>query len=127
MELDHVGVAAADASGLAAMFGELFDAPVVHEEEFDGMSVLFLELGGSYFELLEPHEDGAIGQYLDEQGPGIHHVAVRTDDVSDALARAREVGVELVDEEPRQGAWGHDVAFLHPNSTGGVLVEFVSH
>ncbi|SFG12898.1 methylmalonyl-CoA epimerase [Halopelagius inordinatus] len=127
MELDHVGVASADAAGLAAMFEELFDAPLVHEEEFDGMSVLFLELGGSYFELLEPHEEGAIGRYLDEYGPGIHHVAVRTDSVADALDTAREVGVELIDENPRQGAWGHEVAFLHPKSTGGVLVEFVSH
>jgi methylmalonyl-CoA/ethylmalonyl-CoA epimerase len=135
MELDHVGIAAADATGLAALFERLFDASVAHEEEFDGMAVAFLDLGGghegdssgSYLELLEPREDGAIARYLDSHGPGIHHLAVRTDDIDAALDAARGAGVELVDEEPRPGAWGHDVAFLHPKSTGGVLVEFVSH
>ena len=140
MEFDHLGVATADATGLAALFAELFDAPVAHEEEFDGMSVVFLELGdgpasgtsadasaGRYFELLEPHEGGAISRYLEENGPGIHHVALRTDDVVGALETARGAGVECIDEEPRPGAWGHEVAFLHPKSTGGVLVEFVGH
>ncbi|ADQ67428.1 methylmalonyl-CoA epimerase [Halogeometricum borinquense DSM 11551] len=127
MEFDHLGVATADATGLAALFTELFDAPVAHEEEFDGMTVLFLELEDGYFELLEPHEDGAIGRYLENNGPGIHHVALHTDDIEGALETARGAGVELIDHEPRPGAWGHDVAFLHPKSTGGVLVEFVSH
>ncbi|ELZ26087.1 methylmalonyl-CoA epimerase [Halogeometricum pallidum JCM 14848] len=127
MEFDHIGVATADATGLAALFAELFDAPVAHEEEFDGMSVVFLELGSGYFELLEPHEGGAISRYLDENGPGIHHVALRTDDVTGALETARGAGVECIDEDPRPGAWGHEVAFLHPKSTGGVLVEFVEH
>lgn len=127
MEFDHLGVATPDATGLAALYAELFDAPVAHEEEFDGMTVLFLELSDGYFELLEPHEGGAISAYLDEHGPGIHHVALRTDDVVSALETARGAGVDCIDEEPRPGAWGHDVAFLHPASTGGVLVEFVSH
>ncbi len=127
MDFDHVGVATDDAAGLASLFGDLFDAPVAHEETFDGMSVVFLELGGGYFELLEPHEDGAIASYLDSHGPGIHHVALATDDAAAALETAREAGVELVDEEPRPGAWGHEVAFLHPGSTGGVLVEYVEH
>lgn len=127
MEFDHLGVATADATGLAALFAELFDAPVAHEEEFDGMSVVFLELGAGYFELLEPHESGAISSYLDEYGPGIHHVALRTDDITGALETARGAGVECIDEDPRPGAWGHEVAFLHPKSTGGVLVEFVEH
>jgi methylmalonyl-CoA/ethylmalonyl-CoA epimerase len=91
------------------------------------MAVRFLELDEGYFELLEPAEDGAIARFLDRQGPGIHHVALRTDDLDAALDRARHVGVDLVDEEPRPGAWGHEVAFLHPKSTGGVLVEYVQH
>ncbi|MDS0292921.1 methylmalonyl-CoA epimerase [Halogeometricum luteum] len=127
MDFDHLGVATADATGLAALFTELFDAPVAHEEEFDGMSVLFLELGEGYFELLEPHEGGAVSRYLEDDGPGIHHVALRTDDIEGALETARGAGVECIDDDPRPGAWGHDVAFLHPKSTGGVLVEFVEH
>ena len=127
MEFDHLGVATADATGLAALFAELFDAPVAHDEEFDGMRVVFLELESGYFELLEPHEGGAVSKYLENNGPGIHHVALRTDDITGALETARGAGVECIDDDPRPGAWGHDVAFLHPKSTGGVLVEFVEH
>ena len=126
MRFDHVGVATRDAADLADLFEGLLDAPVAREETFDGMAVVFLELdGGGYFELLEPEEGGAIADYLDREGPGIHHVALATDDITAALDRARDLGVDLVDEEPRPGAWGHEVAFLHPRSTGGVLVEFV--
>ncbi|MFB6123397.1 MAG: methylmalonyl-CoA epimerase [Haloferacaceae archaeon] len=127
MHFDHAGIATDDADGLASLFGDLFDLPVAHEEEFEGMTVVFLDVGDGYFELLEPGDDGAIARYLDRNGPGVHHLALATDDVDAALDRARDHGVELVDEEPRPGAWGHEVAFLHPGSTGGVLVELVSH
>ncbi|WP_336034489.1 methylmalonyl-CoA epimerase [Halobacterium yunchengense] len=129
MRFDHVGVATDDAAALADLYAELFDAPVVHEETFGGLDVTFLDLGGDgYFELLEPvDDDTTIARYLSENGPGIHHVALATDDVAAALDAARDAGVDLVDEEPRPGAWGHDVAFLHPKSTGGALVEFVQH
>ncbi|WP_410764809.1 methylmalonyl-CoA epimerase [Haloferax sp. DFSO60] len=127
MHFDHLGIATPDAAGLAALFEGLFDAPVAHEEEFDGMTVVFLELENGYFELLEPHEGGAIGTFLERRGSGIHHIALSTDDIDGALQTARDAGIELIDEEPRPGAWGHEVAFLHPKSTGGVLVEFVSH
>ena len=126
MRFDHVGVATRDATDLAGLFDGLLDAPVAHEETFDGMDVVFLDLdGGGYFELLEPAAGGAIADFLDREGPGIHHVALATDDLTAALDRARDLGVDLVDEGPRAGAWGHEVAFCHPRSTGGVLVEFV--
>ena len=129
MQFDHAGVATDDADGLAELYGTVFDAPVRHEEEFDGLRVQFLDLGNGYFELLEPlpDADGAIPTYLDRHGPGLHHVALSTDDIAVALEDARAAGVELIDETPRGGAWGHDVAFCHPASTGGVLVEFVEH
>ena len=128
MRFDHVGVATRDATDLADLFGGLLDAPVAHEETFDGMRVVFLELdGGGYFELLEPDAGGTIADYLDREGPGVHHVALAVDDLPAALDDARDLGIDLVDEEPRAGAWGHEVAFLHPGSTGGVLVEFVEH
>ena len=128
MHFDHAGLATADADGLAELYAELFDTHVAHEETFDGMQVIFLSLGNGYFELLEPQNDeGAIASYLDGNGPGIHHLAVATDDIEVALTNAREMGISLVDEEPRPGAWGHEVAFLHPRDTGGILVEFVQH
>ena len=127
MQFDHAGVATDDADRLAVLYESAFDAPVAHEETFDGLRVVFLDLGNGYFELLEPLPDagGAIPRYLDANGPGLHHVALATDDIERALADARSAGVDLVDESPRSGAWGHEVAFCHPKSTGGVLVEFV--
>ena len=127
MHFDHAGIATDDATELAELFSELFEVDVVHEEEFDGMKVIFLETGDGYFELLEPLEDGTIARYVEENGAGIHHLALATDDIEGALERAREMGIDLVDEEPRPGAWGHTVAFLHPKSTGGILIEFVEH
>ncbi|MEM4781717.1 MAG: methylmalonyl-CoA epimerase [Halalkalicoccus sp.] len=127
MRFDHAGIATDDSEELADLFGTLLDAPLVHEEIFDGMTVRFLDLGNGYFELLEPREGGTIARYLDRNGPGIHHLALATDDIERALEIARDADVELIDEDPRPGAWGHEVAFLHPKSTGGVLTEFVEH
>jgi methylmalonyl-CoA/ethylmalonyl-CoA epimerase len=126
MNVHHVGVATDDAAALAALYGDLLGVEVAHAERFDGMEVRFLDCGNGYLELLEPREEGTVARYLDRRGPGVHHVAFETPDVSAALERARGLGIETVDEEPRPGAWGHEVAFLHPESTGGVLVEFVS-
>ena len=127
MELDHVGIATPDAAGQAATFAELLDASVVHREEFDGLDVVFVELPSGYLELLEPLDDGTVQRFLDREGPGLHHLAFRTDDIEAALAHAEALGIDRIDAEPRPGAWGHQVAFLHPGSTGGVLVEFVEH
>lgn len=127
MEFDHAGIATRDAEGLAERYAALLDADVAHQELFDGMRVVFLDLGNGYFELLEPLEGGTIDEYIEDHGGGLHHLALRTPDVAAALERARDQGVELIDDAPREGAWGHAVAFLHPGSTGGVLLEFVEH
>jgi methylmalonyl-CoA/ethylmalonyl-CoA epimerase len=128
MRFDHAGIATDDADALADLLGGLLDAPVVHEEEYRGLWMVFLDLGNGYLEVIEPvDDDTTIGSYVDREGPGIHHLAFETDDAAAAVAAAREAGIEPIDEEPRPGAWGHDVAFLHPRDTGGVLVEFVEH
>jgi len=128
MRFDHAGIVTDDAETLAEQYAALFDCEIAHEEHFDGMQIVFLDLGNGFFELLEPvDEEGTVARYLDENGPGIHHLAVEATDIESRLDRARELGIELIDETPRAGAWGHDVAFLHPKSTGGVLVEFVEH
>jgi methylmalonyl-CoA/ethylmalonyl-CoA epimerase len=125
---DHAGIATDDIDALTDLYTDLCGWPVAHSETFDGMGVVFLDVGNGYFELLEPqNDDGAIARYLDANGPGIHHLALTTPDIDAALANARDLGIDLLDEEPRAGAWGHDVAFLHPKSTGGVLLEFVEH
>ena len=127
MRFDHAGVATEGAEGLPFLFEDLFGCGIVHEERFRDLRVVFLELENGYFELLEPQEEGTISRYLENHGAGLHHLALETDDIEAALENAAEVGVDLIDEEPRPGAWGHDVAFLHPKSTGGVLIEFVEH
>ena len=127
MHFDHAGIATEDAGQLADLYGDLFGLEVAHEEEFDGMRVVFLETGEGYFELLEPLEEGTISKYLEENGAGIHHLALATDDIAGALETVREYDVSLIDEEPRPGAWGHSVAFLHPKDTGGILIELVEH
>lgn len=127
MRFDHAGVATDNAEGLAFLYEDLLDCSIVHEERFEELKVIFLELENGYFELLEPQDDGTIQRYLDSHGGGLHHVGIETDNIDAALETATEAGVELIDSEPRRGAWGHQVAFLHPKSTGGVLIEFVEH
>ena len=127
MRFDHAGVATENAESLAFRYEDIFGCEIAHEERFGDLKIVFLGLENGYFELLEPREEGTIAEYLENHGPGLHHVALATDDIEAALDDAVDAGVDLVDEEPRPGAWGHDVAFLHPESTGGVLVEFVEH
>jgi len=127
MRFDHAGIATDDAAALAERYESLLDTTIAHEETFDGMHIVFLDFGNGYFELLEPvAEDNAIASFLDRRGSGIHHLALATVDIEGALARAERMGIELLDEDPRPGAWGHKVAFLHPRDTGGILLEFVS-
>lgn len=127
MELHHVGVATPDAAALAETVTAVTNTPIVHEEAIDELEVVFLDLGGTYLELLEPmSETGTVARYLERSGPGLHHIALETEDVHGALQRSRDNGISLIDESPRPGAWNHEVAFLHPEDTGGVLIEFVS-
>lgn len=127
MHFDHAGIATDDTGSLATLYVDCFGLEIAHEEEFDGLRVVFLECGSGYFELLEPLEEGTISRYLENEGSGIHHLALATDDLEGALERARGHDVALIDEEPRPGAWGHSVAFLHPSDTGGILIELVEH
>lgn len=126
MEFDHLGIATEAATEYAKLFSSLLEAEIVHSEQFNGIEIVFLDIGNGYLELLEPVDnEGVIGSYLEKHGPGIHHIALSTNDIDAALTSAQQLGIDLIDEEPREGAWNHDVAFLHPASTGSVLIEFV--
>jgi methylmalonyl-CoA/ethylmalonyl-CoA epimerase len=90
--------------------------------------VAMLPIGESRIELLEPiTADSPVGKFLEKRGPGIHHVAIRVSDIRAALARLKEKGTRLIDETPRVGAGGCLVAFVHPSSANGVLLELVQH
>ena len=122
----HVAIAVRDADAVAERFVAAFSAVRGGEEALDGgaLRVLFLHLGPVTLELLEPRSpDHTVARFLAARGPGLHHVSLEVDDVAKALARARAAGVEAVDPEPRTGAHGSRVAFLHPQSLFGVLVE----
>ncbi|MBI5711665.1 MAG: methylmalonyl-CoA epimerase [Candidatus Eisenbacteria bacterium] len=124
--LSHVAIAVEDADSLAAAFVAGLGATRGAEELLDGgaLRVLFVHLGPVTFELLEPRSpEHTVARFLASRGPGLHHVSLEVADLAAALARCRDAGLRLVDETPRAGAHGTQVAFLHPKSLGGVLVE----
>jgi methylmalonyl-CoA/ethylmalonyl-CoA epimerase len=98
--------------------------PVVPLDDADGARIAGLAAGEALVELLEPRiDESPIGKFIAKRGPGIHHVCFVVDDLDAALDRCREAGIRLIDEDPRIGAEGKQIAFLHPSSTGGVLIE----
>lgn len=126
MKIDHLGIAVRSIDDTLAFYRDAMGLEVAHRETVDdqGVNVAMLPVGESRVELLEPvGPDTPVGRFLDNRGPGLHHVCYEVPDIHEALARLRTSGVRLVDEEPRVGAGGHLVAFVHPSATGGVLVE----
>jgi methylmalonyl-CoA/ethylmalonyl-CoA epimerase len=124
----HVGIAVEDLDAAVALYAQLFGATVEHRERLDdqGVEAASLDVGGSRLELLTPlGPDTPVGRFVAKRGPGMHHVAFEVADVAAELARLRADGVQLIDEAPRRGMFGLQVAFVHPESTGGVLAEFV--
>ena len=125
----HVGIAVADLDASLLVYEELFGARLEHREsvEDQGVEAASLRVGESRIELLRPlGPDTPVGRFLAKRGPGMHHVAFEVDDLVAELARLRAEGAQLIDDSPRRGLFGLQVAFVHPEATGGVLAEFVS-
>jgi methylmalonyl-CoA/ethylmalonyl-CoA epimerase len=128
MRLDHVGIAVRDAAAARDLWQRLFDLPLALERTVpdQGVKVVKLASGESFVECLEPlAPDTPVGRFLARTGGGLHHVCFAVPDIRAALDDMRSKGVRLIDEAPRIGAAGLPIAFLHPDSCGGVLVEFV--
>ena len=124
LPLDHVAIAVPSIEEARTGWERLTGATCSEPEDVPGQDVRVAFVGG--LELIEPlRPDSPVGRFLERRGPGLHHVAYRTSDIRSELRRLRDEGRELVDAEPRTGARGHRIAFLHPRSTGGVLVEIV--
>ncbi|OLB62319.1 MAG: methylmalonyl-CoA epimerase [Acidobacteria bacterium 13_2_20CM_2_66_4] len=124
--LDHIGIAVKDLSAALAFYRDALGLEVEAPEEVASQRVRahFVAVGGAKLELLEgTSPDSAIAKYIEKRGPGLHHITLRVDDIAQALARLKARGVRLIDEEPRSGAEGSLIAFVHPASTGGVLIE----
>jgi methylmalonyl-CoA epimerase len=125
----HIGIAVDDLGAAIERYASLFGATVEYRErvEDQGVEAASLRVGSSRLELLSPlGSDTPVGKFLAKRGPGMHHVAFEVEDVGAELRRLKADGVQLIDEEPRLGLFGLQVAFVHPESTGGVLAEFVS-
>ena len=126
LPVDHIALATPDLSEAVPLYERLTGARSSNVEEIPAQGVRVAFVGA--LELLEPlTPDSTVAKFLEKKGPGLHHVAYRTEDIRSDLARLAAQGFELIDTEPRPGAFGHQVAFLHPRSTGGVLVELVQH
>jgi methylmalonyl-CoA/ethylmalonyl-CoA epimerase len=126
--IDHIGVAVDDLEAAVELWSEKLEMPVEHRETVSeqGVEAVLLGVGDSHIELLAPlGEDTPIGKFLAKRGPGVHHAAFRCDDISRALAQCEERGLRMIDTSPRRGIRGSLVAFVHPASTGGVLMELV--
>ncbi len=126
--IHHLGVAVDDLEAAIERWTSLFGARVEHRErvEDQGFEAASLRVGAARVELLAPlGPDTPVGRFLAKRGPGMHHVAFGVADVGAELARLRAAGTQLVDERPRRGMFGLEVAFVHPDAAGGVLAELV--
>jgi methylmalonyl-CoA/ethylmalonyl-CoA epimerase len=128
MKIDHIGIATRGIEDAIAFYRDALGLEAGDTEEVadQKVRVAMLPIGELRIELLEATSaDSPISRFLEKRGPGIHHIAVRVDDIRAALINLRQEGARLIDEEPREGAGGCLVAFVHPSSTGGVLLELV--
>lgn len=120
----HVGVAVPDIEAALAFYRDVLGLTPGHAETADGANIVSLTLGESAVELLSPStSDGPIAKFLAKRGPGIHHICYRVPDLDRALAACIEAGYTLIDQVPRTGAGGCRIAFVHPKSTAGILIE----
>jgi methylmalonyl-CoA/ethylmalonyl-CoA epimerase len=127
--IHHVGVAVVDLDDALATYERLFGAEVEHQATVDdqGVRAASVRIGDGRVELLEPlGQDTPVGRFLAKRGPGMHHVAYEVADVRATLAELARAGADLIDTSPREGLFGLEVAFVHPESVHGVLSEVVS-
>jgi methylmalonyl-CoA/ethylmalonyl-CoA epimerase len=126
--IDQVGIAVEDLDATLELYGRLFGIEAVSREhiESDGVEEAMLEVAGVHLQLVQStRQDSPIDRFIARRGPGLHHLGLAVRSLEDALSHLRSEGVELIDEEPRIGGGGHLVAFVHPRSTGGILVELI--
>jgi methylmalonyl-CoA/ethylmalonyl-CoA epimerase len=126
MKLEHVGIAVDDLEKAVEAYSKLLGsaASEIKEVADQKVKVVFLEAGGAAIELLEPTDDsGPIAKFLAKKGPGMHHLSFSVEDIEAKLDQLKAAGYSLIDEIPRIGASGKKIAFLHPKSTSGVLIE----
>jgi len=123
-KISHIGIAVRSIVEALPFYKEILGMPEVELSDSDGARIAGVDADGTLVELLEPEsQDSPIGKFLAKRGPGIHHICFAVGDLDATLARCKKAGIRLIDEEPRIGAEGKRIAFLHPASTAGILVE----
>ena len=125
-KIDHIGIAVKNLDETLKFYEDIMGIKCVSKEvvEEQKVRVAFLPIGDTEVELLEStHEDGPIAKFIEKKGEGIQHIAFKVDNIEEAIKELQEKGVRLIDEQPRYGAGGARIAFLHPKSTSGVLIE----
>jgi methylmalonyl-CoA epimerase len=130
VKVDHIGIAVKSLAEAVKVYQDAIGLHVSGYDEVDdqGVRIAMLTIGESRIELLEPtREDSPIEKFMMKRGEGIHHIAMRVDDIEQALERLKASGVRLIDTTPRRGAHNTRIAFIHPSSTHGVLLELVEH
>jgi methylmalonyl-CoA/ethylmalonyl-CoA epimerase len=127
-EIDHVAIAVNDLEAAIAWYGDVFGATVAHRErvESDGVEEALLAVADSFIQLLTPtRDDSPVAKYLANKGEGLHHVGYRVADCAQALQSVKDAGGRVIDEAPRPGSRGTTVAFIHPKTSFGTLIELV--
>ena len=125
----HIGIAVDDLDAAVLVYGEFFGATLEHREtvQEQGVEAASLRVGESRIELLRSlGPETPVGKFLGKRGPGLHHIAFQVDDLASELHRLSAEGAQLIDQTPQRGLFGLQVAFVHPEATGGVLAELVS-
>ncbi len=124
--IEHIGIAVSNLEDAVSFYEKVFGLKCYNIEEIDDQKVrtAFFMVGQTKIELLESTDpEGPVGKFIAKRGEGIHHIAFAVRDIDEQLEKASEYGVRLIDSSPRKGAEGLDIAFLHPGSTSGVLIE----
>lgn len=127
-KIEHVALAVADLDAAIAHYRDVWGLEVTHRERVDdqGVEEAMLALGDSYLQLLAPTgPDTTVGKFVARRGEGLHHIAYEVDDLEATLDELRGKGVRLIDEKPRAGGRGHQIAFVHPGGNHGLLVELI--
>ncbi|WP_057765724.1 methylmalonyl-CoA epimerase [Cytobacillus praedii] len=125
-KIDHIGIAVRSLDEALPFYTEILKLPLlgVEEVESEKLKIAFLKAGETKLELLEPtNEDSAVAKFIEKRGEGLHHVALGVDSIQDRINEIKEKGIRMIQDVPKTGAGGAEVAFMHPKSTGSVLYE----
>ncbi|MEO8575470.1 MAG: methylmalonyl-CoA epimerase [Gemmatimonadales bacterium] len=126
--ISHIGIALPSIQAELPFYRDILGMPTAEISDSDGARIVALEAGEALIELMEADDtESPIGRFLHRRGAGIHHVCFSVDDLDGTLERCKTAGIRLIDAEPRIGAEGKRIAFIHPSSTGGILVELSEH